>query len=47
MVATNSSSVLMFNVIGDSVSDSVARLKSRKATPLHIDWIELGALADS
>ena len=46
MVATNSSSVLMFNVIGDSVIDSVARLKSRKATSLHIDWIELGALAD-
>jgi hypothetical protein len=42
MDATNASVVLLFNVIEDSVADSVSRLQDRFSSGLRIDWIELG-----
>ena len=39
---TNSSVILMFNVIDDNVTESVARLKVRTPALPRIDWIELG-----
>jgi hypothetical protein len=44
MAATNASAVLLFNMIDDSIADTVARLVARAAAlhPTPIDWIELG-----
>eukprot|EP00040_Diaphanoeca_grandis_P043782 m.10249 g.10249 ORF g.10249 m.10249 type:complete len:641 (-) comp8205_c0_seq1:22-1944(-) len=42
MVETDATSLLMFNVIEDTPTESANRLRARTPSLVHVDWIEMG-----